>query len=548
MLGGELAGGRPVKRRIFVLRHSPRENADYHGSALRAEGASAFGLHLRVSSRLLQVRCGPMRFLLDTSIVIPAEPTSSSNIEPGTPIAVALLRALEEGAHRVYLHPESVVELGRDKNSSRRNLRRILLNKYLTLPSPPGMSKRLNALLGEVVAGTHNAADRALLEAVEGDAVDYLVTEDQDLMKAASRVGLSKRVVTPADAMGAVRRLFPTAPAPPPAVRKILAHELDNAADIFSSFRHDYPGFDAWLQKCKRDHRPGWVIEAPGRELAGFCIVKEEDGPPYGLRGRALKICSFKISDSFRGYRFGELLLKTIFSYAFANKYEQLYVTVFEKYIDLVRLFEDFGFEALAQRSDYGELVLAKPLVYSEESYNAMSPLAFHVRFGPFYTKLEDTELFVVPIQPKYDRFLFPDLEAQGQLLPGQQAFGNSIRKAYLCNAATRKIKPGNVLLFYRSADQRAVRCGGVVEEVLVSRRPEEIARFVGNRTVYSYDEIVKMSVRPVLAILFRQAKEFRRPIRLRDLRSHGAITGVPRSIVRVRKEGLNWLRGLMAS
>jgi L-amino acid N-acyltransferase YncA/predicted nucleic acid-binding protein len=489
-----------------------------------------------------------MKFLLDTNVLIPAEPTSSTHIEPGTPVSVELLHTLEEGAHQVYLHPASLVELAKDKNTARSGLRNILVKKYLTLPSPPIVSRRLIELLGQATALSHDAVDHLLLGAVEGDAVDYLVTEDHGLLRAATRAGLEGRVLTPADAVGVVRRLFPKVPPPPPAVRRLLAHELDEADEIFQTFRQDYPQFEGWLRKCKLEHRLTWVISARGRGLAGVCIVKDEDSCPQGLRGRTLKICSFKISDDFRGYRFGELLLKTVFSFAFANSYSCLYVTVLEKYVDLVRLFEAFGFQTLGRKTELGELVMVKSLLISRQSYDSMLPLEFHIQYGPLRTKPEGVHVFVVPIQPRYHRRLFPEMEAQSELSPGDEPFGNSIRKAYLCNAAVRRIGQGSILLFYRSGDQRGVQCTGVVEATLVSRRPDEIARFVGRRTVYSYAEIESRCSRPILAILFRQAAALEEPVALGGLISRKVINTAPRSIVQVRKEGLEWIRGLLTS
>ena len=83
---------------------------------------------------------------------------------------------------------------------------------------------------------------------------------------------------------------------------------------------------------------------------------------------------------------------------------------------------------------------------------------------------------------------------------------------------------------------------------MLVSRRPDEIARFVGRRTVYSYAEIRAMCKRPVLAILFRQAAVMTEPADLRELISRGVVKSAPRSIVRARKEGLEWIRKVVGS
>ena len=84
---------------------------------------------------------------------------------------------------------------------------------------------------------------------------------------------------------------------------------------------------------------------------------------------------------------------------------------------------------------------------------------------------------------------------------------GNALRKAYLCNSNTGSLEPGDILLFYRSQDLKAVTTLGVVESAIRTADPQEIMTYVGRRTVYRPDEIVMMcrSVRGVLAILFRQ-------------------------------------------
>src|ERR1700730_15408199 len=94
---------------------------------------------------------------------------------------------------------------------------------------------------------------------------------------------------------------------------------------------------------------------------------------------------------------------------------------------------------------------------------------------------------FCVPIQPDYHRRLFPEI-AFGRDLPlfpkeefglilahGQERTpGNTIRKVYLCRAKTTRIRPGDLLLFYMSKDDRyaasqSITTVGVVEQVMTS-------------------------------------------------------------------------------
>ena len=97
--------------------------------------------------------------------------------------------------------------------------------------------------------------------------------------------------------------------------------------------------------------------------------------------------------------------------------------------------------------------------------------------------------------------------------------------------------------MFYRSRERPRVFTIGVAEKTLVSDDPGKVAKFVGKRTVYRYDEIVNMcKSKTVLAILFRQAMRLSEPISLAELVTHQVLTGAPQSIVTIRKEFRSWL------
>ncbi len=482
-----------------------------------------------------------MKFLIDTNILIPAEPTRPQDIEPGTPVVVNLLRLLEEGAHQVYVHAASLEDIRRDADVERRRMREVLFGKYPQLPTVPALSARLEAIIGTAAPGSHDMVDHALLAALDADAVDYLVTEDRGLRRKGERAGLLPRVATPSEALAVVRGLFPVRPEPPPAVHTIRAYQLKDRDPIFDSLRADYPEFDAWLQRCKREHREAWVIQRGAGAYEGICIIKPEQSGEFGLRGKVLKLSTFKIAEDQRGFGLGELLLKTAFNYTVANGYEHMYLTTFPKHTELITLMEDFGFESDEAVTDRGEIVLKKHLKRPADT-GGMSALAVNVRYGPFTLMVRDVPTFVIPILPRFHGALFPEAESQLELAPGRHTFGNSIRKAYLCNAASRAIEPGAVLLFYRSRESQGVRCIGVAETTLVSRDPNEVARFVGKRTVYSLKEITDMCCRPILAILFRLARVLPAPISLGGLVAGGVVRRAPQSIVRVQEEGCAWL------
>ena len=158
---------------------------------------------------------------------------------------------------------------------------------------------------------------------------------------------LGLRVLSSADAVATLHGLFPTVPRPPPLVRAEPAHALDVQDPIFESLREDYPPFDEWFTKCRRQQRQTWTIRHLGR-YGGLCIVNPETPAPYGLRGKTPKICTFKVARDSRGHRYGELLLKALFEFMYTNDYEAAFVEVYEKHADLIELFQDSGFGQVA--------------------------------------------------------------------------------------------------------------------------------------------------------------------------------------------------------
>lgn len=481
-----------------------------------------------------------MRLLVDTNILIPLEPATPEGAEPTTAIAAELVR-LAQGSHPIVVHPESLAELASDPDEHRRSLRRVLVRKYVELTHPPAPTAEMETLIGRAVKGTNDWVDNHLLAAVHRDAVDLLVTEDEGIHRKAKRLGIEDRVARVRDAIEVLRSLSGEAPTPPPFVTELPAHALDENDPIFDSFRSDYaPDFDDWLRRAKRQGRRVWVIQDPGStRYAALCIVKEEDDE-HGLGGRVLKISSLKVSDDHRGNRYGELLLKTVFNFCTASRFDAAWVTVFDHHTALISLLRDFGFDDTAKRTHRGELVLAKRFTWDAATWQTLDPLTFHVTFGPHAVKIVPGEVFLVPIIPTYHKLLFPDAEEQVELLP--RAFGNALRKAYLCRAASRRLRPGSCLLFYRSRDVQAVTCVGVVESVHASADADDVARFAGQRTVYSYEQIRSMCSSEVLAIRFRQDRLLTAPIRIDELVREGVARRAPQSITTVPPERTSWI------
>lgn len=482
-----------------------------------------------------------MKLLIDTNILIPLEPTRAADVEANTEAAHELARLAMELGHPIYRHPASADDFARDTDTDRRKLRSTKLEKYPILLNPPSRYE-IEGLLATTSASPNDKVDLALLAALHAEAVEYLVTEDDGIHRRARRLGLEDRVLKLGDALDLLRALRGQTPPPPPHVRHLKSYSLRIRDPIFDSFRADYAGFDGWLRKVRQEHRDCWCIQRYDETYDAVAIVKAEDGKEIGASSPTLKICSFKVAESASGQKFGELLLKTIFEFAYTNGFDVIYVTVFEKHASLVGLLSGFGFEEVTQTTTLGEKVLVKRFTPS----STHDPLQYHVLHGPRAVRSYlEQPAFVVPIRPEFHDALFPEARRQ-QLLLGvdmPRPFGNAIRKAYLCNAQIRRLEPGDNLLFYRSQDAQQIACLGVVERIVVSSDATRVAREVGIRTVYSFAEIQRMAKdREVLAILFRHSRTLECPMGLEELTENDVLNGPPQSIVTVGDPGRAYL------
>jgi hypothetical protein len=491
-----------------------------------------------------------MRYLIDTNVLIPLEPTSPEHVEEGTAAATELLRALNELGFQVLVHPASLAELERDSNAERLRVRRLLVNKYAQLEQPPPLT-RLEPLLGVVPRASNDGVDHSLLAAVYFDAVATLVTEDAKLRGKAARLGLADRVLTVRDALGQLTTLLARTAAapPPPEALHVPLHNLDRDDPIFDSLRADYGTmFDPWFARCAQEGRRAFVVPSSLNPLrcAGLCVVKNEFDGEYGFGPRALKASTLKVATEFAGNRYGELLLKALFRLSHDLDASHVWLTVFDRHASLVELLGEFGFRRTASRTALDEAVFLKELVPSDNSID-LSALEYHVTFGPPAIRLEDGHVFVVPIQPHYHGLLFPDAEPVQPLLVEARPFGCALRKAYLCHSVTRSLQPGDSLLFYRSQHDRGVWTVGVVEDTFVSCDADEIVERVGSRTVYSFDDIRGLAGRDVLVILFRQDRIVTPHISDGELIANGVIRRGPQSIVRAGARTAAWLADRIA-
>jgi GNAT superfamily N-acetyltransferase len=488
-----------------------------------------------------------LTFLVDTNIFLTLEPFGAVGETEPFEEAAAFQKRVHEHGHLIALHSGTREDIKRDKVRDRREQRLQTLSKYLLLDNVPA-SPVLVAAFG---ASENDQVDALIASALEANAAHYLVTEDRDLRQRLARVapGVGTRALSLAEAVELLDQLHPPAPEPPPLVELRHCYEISLDDLIFDSIRDDYDRFDEWFGRhCQAGQRDAFVIDG-GKSLAGICILKDEDDEEYGLPARRLKLCTVKVAEPHRRQRYGALLLKAALDNAVRRDRTGLYVTVFDHHQDLIRLLEDLGFQIAPTVTELGELVMWRPLVPPPEAMTELDAFEFNRRYGPFNLR-SDVPIHIVPVQPHWEERLFPEGRRQLELVGENAACGNDLRKAYLSHANTSQLSRGDLVLFYRSIDERAVRFVAVVEDTLRSAEASDIAGFVGTRTVYTADEIEELTDsgrRNVLAVLIRQARQLDPAWSVDTLTASGVIARPPQSIQSVSGKGAEWIRAALA-
>lgn len=481
-----------------------------------------------------------MRFLLDTNIIIPLE-DSKHVLEESL---ANFVRLAQENNHQLVYHPASEDDFRRDGDLDRRKQNLDRIKQYSKLedrPPCPWNSRDTNP---------NDTADNEILYALKCDAVHALVTEDRGIHDKARAHGLVQRVYTIQTAEDLLRRLHEKIHVQLPNIEDVHLYALSPLLDseFFESLRDGYPEFDNWFREKAREGKKAWVAWEQQGILGAICVYAQQDNQKITeegltLAGPALKLSTFKVGPSVRGRKIGELFLKAAFRYATANRLENIFIhgDVDQHYF-LFEMLEDFGFSRVGSHpgSDGRDAVYLKrhPVISPAD---AIDPFAYLKQYFPHFRHDAAIGKFIIPIRPAYHRMLFPDYNSpadrQLALFQPSDFVGNAIKLAYLCHAQTKQINPGDLVLFYRSGDERAVTSLGVVEDYERLQDASLIASRVKRRTVYTMKEIEGMAKKPTKVMLFRLVKHLERPLSQAWLEANDILKGAPQSVTRISDE-----------
>ena len=481
-----------------------------------------------------------MRFLLDTNILIPLE-QSQHTLEASL---ANFVRLAHENSHQLIYHPATEDDISRDTNVERRRQTLERLRQY------PRLEQRPFCPWNENITNPNDRADNEILYALYCEAAHALVTEDHGIHQKAKQRGLGDRVYYIQTAEDWLRRLYERVSIQLPNIEQVSLYSLVPllSSTFFDSLRNGYP-FDSWFRRKARDGLNAWVVWESPQILGAICIYDrqtDEQVTEEGmvLHGPALKLSTFKVGETMRGKKIGELFLKAAFRYATVNRLENIFIHgELEKHSFLFDLLEDFGFIRVGTHpgSTGRDVVYVKKHPILPPAQADLAPFDYLRQYYPHFQKGAHIKKYVIPIRPAFHQILFPDYHSEfdRQMFLFQQTntAGNAIKLAYLCHAQTQNISAGDVVMFYRSDDERALTSIGVVENYQTLNDPAVIAQLVSRRTVYSMEQIVEMAARSTRVMLFRLLGHFGTPLSHAWLKENQIVKGNIQSIRSISDE-----------
>jgi predicted nucleic acid-binding protein len=390
-----------------------------------------------------------MKALLDTNIIIHRETPNVRNQSIGT-----LFKWLDKAKFIKCVHKVTVDELNKNSNEETRKSFNAKILSYEILKMVAPLKQEVIAVSDDIDVTNNDKNDTLLLNEVFSERVDILISEDKKIHTKAQRLGIEDKVYTIDSFLEMVVSEYPDL-----IDYKILSVKQEYFGNIslddpfFDSLKEDYNGFEKWFNK--KAEEKAYITYNNGK-LLSFLFLKIEnidenysDFNPILAPKKRLKIGTFKVVSN--GVRLGERFMKIIFDNALANNVDEIYVTIFNKREEqqrLITLMEDWGFNQFGMKGTNGEFVYVRDF---SKYFDIVNPK----KTFPFIPTT--TNIFLIPIYPKYHTELLPDsflrTESPNNFVENEP-HRNAISKIYISRSIHRNIKRGDILIFYRTAPQ----------------------------------------------------------------------------------------------
>ena len=388
-----------------------------------------------------------MRILLDTNIIIHREASKVRNADIGK-----LFNWFDKTKATKIVHPLTIQEISTHKDPSVVETMKVKIDNYQVLKTESQDDDVIKDIRKDDKT-INDSIDTSLIKELYNGRVDMIVTEDRGIHRKAGLLAIGEKVYT-------IDSYIEKATAENPeltdykvlSVKKEYFGNINLSDNFFESFKQDYSEFEKWFKK--KSDELSYICYADD-EIGAFLYVKVEQKdepypsiePPFPPKKR-LKIGTFKVTST--GYKLGERFLKIIFDNAFVNKVDEIYVTIFEKRDDqvrLLRLLEDWGFRIWGTWTSHNgvEKVLVRD--FTKHADKNCPKLTY-----PFISR--NNQNLLVPIYPEYHTELLPDSVLNNespQDFIENEPHRNAIQKVYISRSFNRNIQKGDLILFYRT-------------------------------------------------------------------------------------------------
>lgn len=493
-----------------------------------------------------------MRVLLDTNIIIHREASKIVNQDIGV-----LFYWLDKLHYTKCVHPLTAEELNRNINPDTAKTMQLKLANYQVLKTEAPLHDKVKQVSANIDTVSNDFDDTKLINEVFCDRVDILISEDKKIHTKAAMLGISDRVFRIDNFLEKV-----TAENPAFVDYKVLAVKKDYFGKInlqdtfFDSFKEDYIGFEKWFGK-KSDEIA--YVCYHNNILSAFLFIKVEDEKesysdikPTFEKKKRLKIGTFKVTSN--GFKLGERFLKIIFDNALQYKVYEIYVTIFDKrqeQLRLIELLENWGFKLYGIKTTPSgeEKVYVRPFGKSLPVNIERPKLTF-----PFFSR--ETDKYIIKIEPQYHTELFPDSINMREMpmdYVENEPYRNALSKVYISHSQDRHLKSGDIIIIYRMGEtspkiySSTVTTICIVENVIDNIKSyEELISICRNRTVLSDEDLKtkfwnKFPTYKPFVINFLYAHSFPTPKpTLNDLNKLGIIPDImnmPRGFIKITNE-----------
>jgi len=490
-----------------------------------------------------------MRVLLDTNIIIHREASRIINPKIGS-----LFQWLDKLHYTKCIHPLTLEEIEKNIDKNTVETFTIKLDNYNLLKTEAPLNEKVNTICSRIDVNPNDINDTRLLNEVFCDRVNILISEDKKIHHKSEKLGIADKVYSIETFLKMV-----TSENPDLIDYKVLSVKKElfgnmNLKDIFfDSFREDYHGFDKWFNKRADDI--AYVCYA-NNTLSAFLFVKVEnenenysDISPIFKNKKRLKIGTLKVAST--GVRLGERFLKIVFDNARINKVDEIYVTIFDKrpeQLILIDLLQEWGFAYYGVKNSKSgeEKVFVKD--FTKQS-NLENPKLTYPYLSP------TSDVYFVPIHPEYHTELFPDsilkTESPTDFIENEP-HRNAISKSYISHSHFRNLKPGDLILFYRTGGyyEGVATTIGIVEKVITDiKDANELIEISKKRTVFKNEQLISIwnrygTLKPFV-VNFLYAYSFKRRPNLKELHQLGIIKDIkdmPRGFHKMERDLFNKL------